>query len=76
MDEFRKRLSNVMREVIDRFDDSRNKGEDDFTNMFLDCNELIEEAICRFYTDSSMDNLGLIPDIMIYHRIVVFQGTD
>ena len=64
VDECRKRLPKDMLEVIDRFDDFRNKDEDEFANMFLDGNELIEEAIGRFYTDSSKDNLGLILDII------------
>ena len=64
VNECRKRLPKDMLEVIDRFDDFRNKGENEFSNMFLDGNELIEEAIGRFYTDSSKDNLGLILDII------------
>ena len=64
VDECRKRLPKDMLEVIDRFGDFRNKGEDEFANMFLDGNELIEEAIGKFYTDSSKDNLGLILDII------------
>ena len=64
VNECRKRLPKDMLEVIDRFDDFRSKDEDEFANMFLDGNELIEKAIGRFYTDSSKDNLGLILDII------------
>ena len=64
VNECRKRLPKDMLEVIDRFDDFRNKGENEGSNMCLDGNELIEEAIGRFYTDSSKDNLGLILDII------------
>lgn len=53
VNECRKRLPEDMLAVIDRFDESGNDSKEEFHDMFLDGNELIEEAIEKYYGESS-----------------------
>ena len=52
-----KRLPEDMREVLERFDSQRGRESQDFEDPFLTGNTVIEEAIDRYYKDTSKDNL-------------------
>lgn len=62
VNECRKRLPDDMLAVIDRFDASGSEGKDGFHDMFLDGNELIEEAISKYHADASKENLIAVLD--------------
>lgn len=62
VNECRKRLPEDMLAVIDRFDASGSEGKEDLHDMFLDGNELIEEAISKYYTDAGKENLIAVLD--------------
>ena len=57
VNECRKRLPEDMLAVIDHFDSAGEKSDEGFHDMFLDGNELIEEAISAYHADASKDNL-------------------
>ena len=52
-EECRKRLPEDMLEVLDRFEQKMLEKNPPFHDSFLDGNELIEEAIGRYYEDGS-----------------------
>ncbi|MBQ4257619.1 MAG: macro domain-containing protein [Clostridia bacterium] len=54
--ECRKRLPGQMLEVIDRFDLARGR-EGNFRDMFLEGNQIIEEAIARFHEKQTRETL-------------------
>lgn len=60
--ECRKRLPEDMLKVLDQFDERMAASVPTFRDSFLDGNELIEEAIDRYYQDSSKDNLMALLD--------------
>ena len=60
--ECRKRLPEDMLSILDRFDEQRQSGKPSFRDMFLDGNDLIENAIKKYYEDSSKDNLVAVLD--------------
>lgn len=62
VNECRKRLPEDMLTVMDRFQESRSKGKGEFHDMFLDGNELIDEAIEKYYVKSSKENLFAVLD--------------
>lgn len=57
VNECRKRLPEDMLAVIDRFDESGSEGKGGFHDMFLDGNEMIEEAISAYHADASKEKL-------------------
>ena len=52
-----RRLPEDMREVLERFDRLRGREHRDFEDPFLTGNAVIEEAIDRYYQDTTQDNL-------------------
>lgn len=60
--ECRKRLPEDMLEVLDCFDERMAEEHPIFQDPFLNGNELIENAICKYYDDSSKDNLVAVLD--------------
>lgn len=61
-EECRKRLPEDMIKVLDAFEQKMDEKNPPFHDMFLDGNELIEEAIDRYYVDGSKDNLIAVLD--------------
>ena len=60
--ECRKRLPEDMLAVLDRFEEKRIVENPSFHDSFLDGNELIEEAIARYYADTTKVNLAAVLD--------------
>ena len=60
--ECKKRLPKDMLWVVEKFEASRDKGEDAFANMFLEGNDQIEVDIDRFHTSSTKVNLVMLLD--------------
>ena len=65
-DECRSRLPKDMLDVLGRFDISREHGHDSFPDSFLTGNSLIEEAIARYYEESSRENLLAVVNAILY----------
>lgn len=61
-EECRKRLPEDMLKVLDQFDQKMAEKNPPFHDSFLDGNELIDEAIGKFYADGSKDNLIAVLD--------------
>lgn len=61
-EECRKRLPEDMIKVLDAFEQKMDEKNPPFHDLFLDGNELIEEAIDRYYADGSKDNLIAVLD--------------
>ena len=61
-EECRKRLPEDMLEVLDRFEQKMIEKNPSFHDSFLDGNELIEEAISRYYEDGSKETLTAVLD--------------
>ena len=61
-EECRKRLPDDMLKVLDQFDQKMAEKNPPFHNSFLDGNELIEEAIEKYYADGNKDNLIAVLD--------------
>lgn len=57
VNECRKRMPKDMLAVIDRFEASGCEDKNGFHDMFLDGNELIEDAIIKYHADASKENL-------------------
>lgn len=55
--ECRKRLPDDMLAVLDRFAEMKDEEKPEFHDMFLDGNELIEEAISAYHADTSKEKL-------------------
>ena len=62
VNECRERLPGDMIEVIDRFDASGSEGKEGFHDMFLDGNDLIEDAISKYHADACKENLIAVLD--------------
>ena len=63
--ECRSRLPEDMLDILGRFDISREHGHDYFPGDYLSGNVVIEEAIDRYYQDSTKDNLfGVLATIL------------
>ena len=63
--ECRSRLPEDMLDILDRFDISREHGHDYFPGDYLSGNVVINEAIDRYYQDSTKDNLfGVLAAIL------------
>ncbi|MCR4764353.1 MAG: ADP-ribosylglycohydrolase family protein, partial [Lachnospiraceae bacterium] len=58
--ECRKRLPEDMLAVLDRFEEQRLSAEPEFHDPFLDGNELIEQAISAFHTESTKERLSAV----------------
>ena len=63
-EECRKRLPEDMLTVLDNFEQMIADKNPPFHDSFLDGNELIDEAIERFYADGSKDNLIAVLDVI------------
>ena len=62
VNECRKRLPEDMLAVIDRFNVFSSEGKEGFHDMFLDGNDLIEDAISKYHADASKENLIAVLD--------------
>ena len=64
-DECRSRIPKDMLDILSRFDIAVNHGHDVIPDSFLSGNSIIEEAIARYYQESSQDNLlGVVKAIL------------
>jgi ADP-ribosylglycohydrolase len=61
MEECRKRLPADMLAVLDRFDEAR-PVKPEFHDMFLEGNDIIDDAISRYHDDGSEENLAAVLD--------------
>ncbi|MBR6229847.1 MAG: SseB family protein, partial [Eubacterium sp.] len=66
--ECRKRLNKDMLDVLGRFDERIAANKEPFHDMFLDGNELVEDAIRKCYEDGSKDDLDALLEV-IRHRM-------
>ena len=62
--ECRKRLNKDMLDVLDRFDERIAGNKEPFRDMFLDGNELVEDAIRKCYEDGSKDDLDALLEVI------------
>ncbi len=62
--ECRKRLNKDMLDVLGRFDERIAGDKEPFHDMFLDGNELVEDAIRKCYEDGSKDDLDALLEVI------------
>ena len=62
----RSRLPKDMRDILARFDISREHGHDSIPDSFLAGNSIIEEAIGKYYQENSQDNLYAVVSAILY----------